>query len=31
VDCPGGETLSSWTEPVDAQPLRVHETTGGCV
>lgn len=30
VDCPGGGTLSSWTEPVEAQPLRVHETTGGC-
>ncbi|HEX2145950.1 MAG TPA: hypothetical protein VHG10_15735 [Glycomyces sp.] len=31
VDCPGGETLSSWTEPVEARPFRVHETTGGCV
>jgi hypothetical protein len=31
VDCPGGEVLSSWTEPVEAQPMRVHETTGGCV
>lgn len=30
VACPGGETLSSWTEPVEAQPFRVHETTGGC-
>ncbi|MBO3735648.1 hypothetical protein [Glycomyces niveus] len=30
IDCPGGERLSSWTEPVEAQPLRVHETTGGC-
>jgi hypothetical protein len=30
VVCPGGERLSSWTEAVDAQPLRVHETTGGC-
>ena len=30
VDCPGGATLSSWTEPVAAQPLLVHETTGGC-
>ncbi|MCD0442269.1 hypothetical protein LO763_01340 [Glycomyces sp. A-F 0318] len=31
LDCPGGEALSSWTEPVEAQPMRVHETTGGCV
>ncbi|SDD85459.1 hypothetical protein [Glycomyces harbinensis] len=31
VDCPGGERLSSWTEPVEAEPMRVHETTGGCV
>ncbi|MDN3243370.1 hypothetical protein [Glycomyces tritici] len=30
IDCPGGETLTSWTEQVDAQPMRVHETTGGC-
>lgn len=30
VACPGGGSLSSWTEPVEAQPLRVHETTGGC-
>lgn len=30
VGCPGGEALSSWTESVDAQPMRVHETTGGC-
>lgn len=30
VDCPGGETLASWTEAVEAQPLRVHETTGSC-
>jgi hypothetical protein len=30
VDCPGGATLTSWTEPVEAQPMRVHETTGGC-
>ncbi|MFG3342468.1 hypothetical protein [Glycomyces sp. NPDC048151] len=30
VGCPGGETLSSWTEAVEAQPMRVHETTGGC-
>lgn len=30
VDCPGGGALSSWTEPVEAQPMRVHETTGGC-
>jgi hypothetical protein len=29
-DCPGGGTLESWTEPVEAQPMRVHETTGGC-
>jgi hypothetical protein len=30
VPCPGGETLSSWTEPVAAEPFLVHETTGGC-
>ena len=30
VPCPGGEILASWTEPVEAQPFRVHETTGGC-
>lgn len=30
VDCPGGEALASWTEAVEAQPMRVHETTGGC-
>lgn len=30
VPCPGGEMLASWTEPVEAEPLRVHETTGGC-
>jgi hypothetical protein len=30
VDCPDGATLTSWTEPVEAQPMRVHETTGGC-
>jgi len=30
VPCPGGEELSSWTEAVEAEPLRVHETTGGC-
>ena len=31
IDCPGGEAVSSWTEPVEAEPMRVHETTGGCV
>jgi hypothetical protein len=30
VPCPGGEALASWTEPLEAQPFRVHETTGGC-
>ncbi|GAA1661100.1 hypothetical protein GCM10009830_02810 [Glycomyces endophyticus] len=30
VPCPGGEVLSSWTEPVEAEPFLVHETTGGC-
>ncbi|MEU5871876.1 hypothetical protein AB0A73_09985 [Glycomyces sp. NPDC047369] len=30
VPCPDGGELSSWTEPVEAEPLRVHETTGGC-
>ncbi|MQM26551.1 hypothetical protein [Glycomyces albidus] len=30
VPCPGGEVLASWTEPVEAEPFRVHETTGGC-
>jgi hypothetical protein len=30
IACPGGGTLTSWTEPVEAQPMRVHETTGGC-
>lgn len=30
VACSGGGTLASWTEPVEAQPMRVHETTGGC-
>lgn len=31
VPCPDGKSLSSWTEAVEAQPFRVHETTGGCV
>lgn len=30
VPCPGGEAVASWTEPIEAQPFRVHETTGGC-
>lgn len=30
VPCPGGESLASWTEPIEARPFRVHETTGGC-
>ncbi|WP_335991959.1 hypothetical protein [Glycomyces sp. MUSA5-2] len=30
VPCPGGGELASWTEAVEAEPLRVHETTGGC-
>lgn len=31
VPCPEGKALSSWTEAIEAQPFRVHETTGGCV
>ncbi|THV30157.1 hypothetical protein [Glycomyces paridis] len=30
VECPDGTVLASWTEPVEAEPLRVHETSGGC-
>lgn len=31
VACPGGGSLKSWTEPVDAAPFAVHSTTGGCI